>query len=66
VLNRDVKLLEDAEFENSRISFEEIRKWTRLVVKKDWGEVMVLTGSCIGVLYILITCMQFIISKKEY
>jgi hypothetical protein len=66
VLNRDVKFLEDAEFENSRISFEEIRSWTRLVVKKDWGEVMVLMGSFIGVLYILIICMQLIIRKKEH
>jgi hypothetical protein len=75
VLNRDVKFMEDAEFENSRISFEEIRKWTRLVVKRDWGEVMALAGSCFGVIYIMITCMQFIkmrlmplgiIKKKEY
>ncbi len=51
VLNRDVGLSEDVEFENSRISFEEVRMWSKLSVKRDWGEVMALGGLIIGIVY---------------
>lgn len=52
VQNRDVKLSEEVEFENSRISFEEVRMWTRLSVKRDWGEVMALGGVLLGIVYL--------------
>ena len=52
VVNRDVNISEDVSFENSRISFEEVRMWTRLVIKKDWGEVMTFVGLFLGALYL--------------
>lgn len=52
VLNRDVALGEDVDFENSRISFEEVRMWTKLSVKRDWGEVLAFFGLIMGILYL--------------
>jgi hypothetical protein len=51
VLNRDVKISEDVDFENSRISFEEVRMWTKLSVKRDWGEMVMISGLAFGLLY---------------
>lgn len=59
VVNRDVKISEDISFENSRISFEEVRMWTKLVIKKDRGEVMVLAGLLLGALYLLMTLKRY-------
>jgi hypothetical protein len=63
VLNRDVRLSNDYAFEKSVISFEEVRKWTRLQVKRDWGEVLALAGLCLGFLYLVIVGVKFI--KKQ-
>jgi hypothetical protein len=63
VLNRDVRLSEDAAFENSIISFEEVRMWTRLSVTRDSGEVMALAGLCLGFVYLITICIKFV--KKQ-
>ena len=64
VLNRDVRLSEDASFENSVISFEEVRMWTRLSVKRDWGEVLALAGLCLGFVYLVIRSFKFVKKQK--
>ena len=63
VLNRDVKISEDAVFENSRISFEEVRMWTILSVKRDWGEFLMVGGLAIGLIYL--TMLFFEKGKKQ-
>jgi len=44
VFNRDIRLHEDAPFDNGRISFEEVRSWTRLSISRDWGAIISLAG----------------------
>jgi len=54
VFNRNIKLSEEIAFDNGRISFEEVRRWTKLSIKRDWGEVMAFTGVVLIVLTLLI------------
>lgn len=51
VLNRDIKMSENVDFENSRISFEEVRMWTKLSVKHDYGEFLLFAGLITGLIY---------------
>jgi hypothetical protein len=48
VVNRDVRIGEEISFENARISFEEVRKWTKLSIKCDWGEIIGISGMIIA------------------
>jgi hypothetical protein len=61
VFNDTVRLSEDAVFEKNRISFDEVRTWTRLSIKRDWGEVVALAGLLLGLLNIT---MGFIAGRK--
>lgn len=57
VFNDDVKLSEGVSFENSRISFEEVRMWTRLKVKSDWGEIIIVVGLVLALLSAASKCI---------
>jgi len=45
VFNRNIGLHEEASFDNGKISFEEVRRWTRLSITRDWGMIISLTGT---------------------
>ena len=53
VFNDRVRLSEDAVFEKNRISFDEIRKWTRLSITRDWGVVPALCGIILGLISLM-------------
>ncbi|MEF9427487.1 MAG: hypothetical protein L0956_10115, partial [Candidatus Mariimomonas ferrooxydans] len=52
VYNGDISVSEEASFENSRLSVEEVRMWTRLSIKRDWGELLLFIGLITACLYI--------------
>ncbi len=54
VFNGNITLTEDASFENSRISFDEVRKWTKLSIVHDWGVLPVLSGIILGLISLVI------------
>lgn len=61
VFNGDITLSEEALFENSRLSVEEVRMWTRLSIKHDWGEVLVFGGLILGCVHLAMV----LLSKKQ-
>jgi len=48
VFNDNVQMFQDVSFENSRIAFEEVRRWTKLCITRDWGMIAVLAGIIAG------------------
>ncbi len=62
IMNRDVKISEDITFENNRMSFEEVRMWTKLSIKRDWGEAATFGGFCIGFVYLAV---RFFTCRKQ-
>ena len=52
VFNGPVTLSEDVSFENSRISFDEVRQWSKLVVHHDPGAFLYIPGVVLGCLAI--------------
>jgi hypothetical protein len=54
VFNDKVKLSEEVSYENSRISFEEVRMWTRLSITHDRGVIPALCGIILGLLLLVI------------
>jgi hypothetical protein len=53
VFNDDIRLSEEVPFDNGVISFEEVRKWTRLLIIRDWGKII----SVVGAILILLTLL---------
>ena len=51
VFDEKIKLLEDAVFENSRISFDEVRHWSILTITHDRGIMLYMPGFILAVLY---------------
>jgi hypothetical protein len=62
VINRDVMLGEEISYENAKISFEEVKMWTRLSIKRDWGEVLSFIGMIIA--FICLVFSFFTMIKK--
>jgi hypothetical protein len=54
VYNGKVKLSEDVSFENSRISIEEVRMWTKLYIVRDWGVIPAFCGLILGLIALVI------------
>ncbi|MBI1922311.1 MAG: hypothetical protein HYS23_14645 [Geobacter sp.] len=48
VYNGTVDLNEDVSFDNGKISIDEVRMWTKLSIKRDWGEVLAFLGFMLG------------------
>lgn len=61
VYNGTLKMTEDANFENSRIAFEEVRRWTILTICHDPGALLYLPGLLLAFLY---TTVKIIKRKK--
>jgi len=51
VFNGNVTLAEEIAFENSRISFDEVRKWSKLTVRHDMGAFFYMPGLLFACLY---------------
>jgi hypothetical protein len=51
VFDDKIKLVEDAVFENSRISFDEVRHWSILTITHDRGVMLYIPGFILAVLY---------------
>jgi hypothetical protein len=51
VFDKSVKLTEDVVFENSRISFNEVRHWSKLSITHDRGAMLYLPGLVLALLY---------------
>jgi hypothetical protein len=62
VINRDVLLGEEISYENAKISFEEVKMWTRLSIKRDWGEALSFIGMIIA--FICLVFSFFTMIKK--
>ncbi len=58
VFDENVKLAEDAVFENSRISFDEVRHWSKLRITHDRGAVLYMPGLILAVLYTTIVLIN--------
>ena len=65
IFNGALGLSEKAEFENSSVAFEEVRKWTKLVIIKDRGLFMAAFGLCLLGFCLLISIIQSMKSKGE-
>jgi hypothetical protein len=52
VFDENVKLSEDALFENSSISFDEVRRWSILRITRDPGVMISVLGLIFALLYI--------------
>jgi len=51
VFDENIKLVEDAVFENSRISFDEVRHWSILSITHDRGVMLYIPGFFLAVFY---------------
>jgi hypothetical protein len=60
VFNDNVKLNVDVPFENSKISFAEVRMWTKLKVTHDLGLLPAIAGMILGLVYIAAACIRAI------
>jgi hypothetical protein len=58
VYNGTLTMTEDADFENSRISFEEIRRWTILSLCHDPGALLFIPGLILAFLYTIIEIIR--------
>ena len=61
VFNGNIKVSEDAVFENSRISFEAVRIWTILSISHDPGVLLYIPGLILAFLYTIVK----VISRKK-
>jgi hypothetical protein len=58
VFNGSVNLTENVPIENSRISFEEVRMWTRLSIVHDWGMFFAFCGMIPGLLSVVMRAIK--------
>ncbi|UCH80673.1 MAG: hypothetical protein JSW20_13190 [Nitrospiraceae bacterium] len=58
VFNGRVNLTENVPVENSRISFEEVRMWTRLSIVHDWGMIFAFCGMILGLLTVVMRAIK--------
>jgi len=66
VFNSTVKLSEDVAFENSRISFDEVRQWSKLVIHHDPGAFLYIPGVILACLSIAGMLFSLIRNSHEY
>jgi len=66
VFNENIQLAEDAVFENSRISFEEVRHWSILSITNDRGVILYMPGLILAGLYIVSMIVSSIRNSHEH
>ena len=61
----EVKLQEDARFDNGAIAIDEVRKWTKLSITRDFGIPIAAVGLLSGLLYGLLLIMTRLRMRKH-
>ncbi len=64
LVDREVKPDEEVTYENAKISFPEVRRWTKLVIRQDSGEIIAVCGGVLGFLFVLFSALELIRQRQ--